>query len=318
MRKTRNFTQLTAHKRDRMEALLNSGHNQSEVANILKVNKSTISREMVRRKKDGYYDAETAHHKATVNRENSKHQGMKIERNPDLKKHIISELKQYQSPDCIAGRMKKERRSIRVSSDAIYRWLRSSYGQRYCKYLCTKRYRKKPQRKTVKRHIIPNMMSIHNVSPASRLITEGDTFLSPKTVSKTSAVVVVWKNTKLLKGSIVKSLSPIHTTKVMKEIFKTYKSEAVILDQGIENQYHERLGIPAYFCDPASPRQKPLVENSIGQLRKWFYPKGINLAKVTNEEFQEKLEIMNNKYKKSLQYWSANEESRVRGILMDN
>ena len=89
----------------------------------------------------------------------------------------------------------------------------------------------------------------------------------------------------------------------------------MILDQGGENREHEKFGIPTYFCDPASPRQKPLIENSIGQLRKWWWPKGTDLSKISPEEFQEKLEIMNNKYKKSLRYRSANEMSRVRGIL---
>ena len=62
-------------------------------------------------------------------------------------------------------------------------------------------------------------------------------------------------------------------------------------------------------------RQKPLIENSIGQLRKWFWPKGTDLSKISKEEFQEKIEIMNNKYKKSLRYRSANEVSREYGIL---
>lgn len=315
MKKIRNFRQLTTYDRDRMEGLFDWGHNQSEVAKILKVDKSTISRETQRKKKNGKYDAFVANHKALVKRSNSKYQGMKIERKPKLRKHIISELKKYQSPDAIAGRMKEEKWKVRVSSDAIYRWLRSSFGQRYCKYLCTKRYTRKPQKETSDRHTIPNMTSIHNISSDMEYVTEGDTFLSPKKVSRTSAVVVVWRKSKLLKGDIVKSLSPTHTTKVMKRIHSENKSDAMILDQGIENSQHEQFGIPSYFCDPASPRQKPLIENSIGQLRKWFYPKGTDLSKISREDFQDKLEIMNNKYKKSLQYRSANEVSIDCGIL---
>ncbi len=145
MRKTRIFVQLDEYKRDRIEALLNKGVEQQEIAKIIGVHKSTISREVQKRKRlDGKYKADVAHHKALVARGNSKYQGMKIEEHPLLRKYIISELKKYQSPDCIAGRMKEEDWNPRVSGDAIYRWLRSSLGQRYCKYLCTKRYRKKP------------------------------------------------------------------------------------------------------------------------------------------------------------------------------
>jgi len=181
--------------------------------------------------------------------------------------------------------------------------------------LCTKRYKKKPQRNSSKRHIIPNMVSIHKMETASGFVTEGDTMLSPKKVSRTAAVVVVWRETKLLKGELVKSLRPIHTRRVMKKIHNDNKSGAMILDQGIENQEHERFGVSTYFCDTASPRQKPLIENNIGQLRRWWWPKGTDLSKISKEEFQEKIEIMNNKYKKSLQYRSANEVSREYGIL---
>lgn len=307
---------LDFHARDRIEALRKRGHEQIEIAKILGVHKSTISREIRKRKRlDGTYSASVAEHKALVKRERSKYQGMKIEQNPKLRAYIISELKQYQSPECIAGKMKKEKMSHQVSSDAIYRWLRSSYGQRYCTYLCTKRYKKKPHSQAPQRHIIPHMVSIHSMPADLEFVTEGDTFLSPKKISKTSAVVVVWRDTKLLKGDIVKSLRPLHTTRVMKKIHSTYKTDIMILDQGGENREHEKFGVASVFCDPASPRQKPLIENSIGQLRRWWWPKGTDLSKVSREEFQEKLEIMNNKYKKSLQYRSANEVSRVRGIL---
>ena len=310
------FVHLDFRARDRIEALWKKGHNKVEIAGILEVHKSTISREICRRQKEnGKYSATVAEHKAGIKRSDSKYQGMKIEQHQWLRKYVVSELKKYQSPDCIAGHMIQEKWAVRVSSDAIYRWLRSPFGQRYCKYLCTKRYRKKPRSEAPKRYIIPNMKSIHNMPADPGFVTEGDTFLSPKKVSKHSAVLVVWRETKLLKGELVKSLRPIHTTKVMRKIHAENKSDAMILDQGIENIQYEKFGVTSFFCDKACPRQKPLVENSIGQLRRWWWPKGTDLSKISPEEFQEKLEIMNNKYKKSLQYRSANEVSREYGIL---
>ena len=232
MNKTRTFVQLDDHKRDRIEALLDQGVEQQEIAKIIGVHKSTVSREVRRRKKEnGKYSATTASHKALVKRENSKHQGMKIEKHPLLRMHIISELKDCQSPDAIAGKMKREKWEVRVSADAIYRWLRSVHGQKYCKYLCTKRYHKKPHSDAPKRQIIPNMVSIHNVSPDPGVVTEGDTFLSPKKVSRTSVVLVGWKECKLLKGDKIQSLRPKHTTRVMKKIHSEYKSDLMILDQ---------------------------------------------------------------------------------------
>jgi IS30 family transposase len=237
MEKTRIFVQLDEYKRDRIEALLNQGVEKKLIAKIIGVHKSTITREVQKRSRlNGEYRASSAHHKALIARSNSKYQGMKIERHPTLRKHIISELKRYQSPDGIAGRMKEEKWPVRVSGDAIYRWLRSAHGARYCKYICTKRYRKKSHSDAPKRQIIPNMASIHDMPADPGFLTEGDTFLSPKKVSKTSAVLVCWRETKLLKGDLVKSLRPIHTTRVMRKINKENTIHVMVLDQGGENR----------------------------------------------------------------------------------
>src|SRR3989344_3796644 len=191
------FHHLDFRDRDRIEALWRKGHSKKEIADVLGVHKSTIGREVEKRKGEcGTYKAVRAEDKAHIQRSNSKYQGMKIELNPELRRHIVRELKVPRAPGEIAGRMKQEAWETRVSSDAIYRWLRSSFGKRYCKYLCTKRYRKKQHSKAPPRYIIPNMMSIHNIPCDPGGVTEGDTFLSPKKVSKTSAVLVVWRETK--------------------------------------------------------------------------------------------------------------------------
>jgi len=316
MAKREKFRHLRQADRDRIEAMVDRGLEQKDIAKVLDVSPSCICREVKNfKKKDGTYNATRAEQKAAEKRRHSKYQGMKIESDYELRKRIITELKQKQSPDGIAGRMKEEKYSPRVSADAIYRWLRSPFGQQYCKYLCTKRYQKKKRSETPKRQRIPNMVSIHDILNQDGFFTEGDTFLSPKKASRTSGVLVVWQETKLLKGDLVKSLRPVHTTSVMRKINAECQNDLMILDQGIENIEHEKFGVKTCFCDPASPRQKPLVESSIGLCRRWFWPKGTNLAKVSKEEFQENLEILNNKYRKSLHYRSANEVSREYGII---
>lgn len=313
------FRHLDFRARDRLEALRRAGHSQSEIAQVLGVDKSTISRELGKRKMlTGEYRAANAEHKAQVKRSRSKYQGMKIEKYPWLRKHIIKELERSQSPDGIAGRMREEKWPVRVSADAIYRWLWSVYGQRYCKYLCSKRYRPKPQMNTPERHIIPNLVSIHALPPDPGWIAEGDTFLSPKKASKTAGVLVGWREAKLLKGDLVKSLRPRHTTKVVKKVAAACVVHALVLDQGGENREHEQFGMATFFCDKATPRQKAFIESSIGLCRRWFWPKGTDLRKVGKEEYQAKLEILNSKYRKSLRYRSANEMAREYGILKAN
>ena len=147
MKQRKPFKQLTQSDRDRIQALLRSGHTQAEIAEVLRVDTGTISREISKRKrKDGRYEAVVAQQKAEQKRRMAKYQGMKVEHNSALRAYIVSELKAVQSPDAISGRMKRERMPFFASKNAIYHWLYSVWGQRYCFLLCTNRSRSKKQK----------------------------------------------------------------------------------------------------------------------------------------------------------------------------
>lgn len=314
------YTHLIQSDRDRIEVLLRAGHTQVEIASVLKVNKSTVSREIrKRRRMDGRYDADTAQHKAYVKRLYSKYQGMKIEENPELRACIIAGLKQKRSPDEIAGRMNREAGHCVINHKAIYKWLYSLYGDRYCHLLCTKRHKaKKPNQDKQPRATIPNLMSIH-VIPKDLIQCEGDTFVSPRRYQTTASVaMVVEKKSKLILAKKISSLKPRVMVRTIKTFYQKMYIKNIVMDRGIENRYHEKFEMPAYFCDPQSPHQKPLAEGSIGLMRRWFWKKGTNLAEVSNREIQKNIQILNNKYRKSLNYMNALEIARERGILKEN
>lgn len=313
----RSFKHLDQSDRDRIEILWYGGYDQVEISKVLKVNKGTISREIKKRKlKNGIYDADIAQHKAGIKRSNSKYQGMRVESNSKLKEYIIDNLKRYRSPDEIAGRIKQENQPFYAGKKAIYKWLYSSYGDGYCKYLCTRRHRKKiRKRDKPKRVMIPNRISISE-RPVGINHWEGDTMLSPKKAQTTASVAMVCGiDTKYISGTKITNLKPMVMKQAVREFNNQLDMESLTLDNGIENRYHRQFGISAYFCDPYSPWQKPHIENSIGLLRRWFLPKGTNLSKVSEEELQKYILILNNKYRKSLGYQSAYEVAMSRGIL---
>lgn len=315
-RKGHGFRHLGQHDRDRIEALLNAGHLQKEIAAILQVDKGTISREIGNRKRNnGHYEAATAEHKAQVARNNSKHQGMKIEEYLELKQLIIEGLEARQSPDAIAGRMEREGINPRISTKAIYRWLYSSWGQRYCHLLCTKHYKKRNQKKNPKREMIPNRVSLA-LRPKKGIHAEGDLFVSSKSSgTQRSGAMVVVPMAKLMVGTMIENKKP----RVMAEAIRTINDEICIdditMDNGIENRNHREFGLPTYFCDPHSPWQKPHVEQAIGLLRRWFIKKKTDLHTVSEADLQTYLHILNGKWRKSLGYQSAYEVARERGII---
>jgi len=315
-KKKRRFRHLKQAGRDRIEALLNTGHRQEEIAKILAFDASAISREVNKRKrKNGKYSALAAQQKARVKRLNSKHSGMKVEQYPELKKQIIEELKKHRSPDEIAGRMKREKQVPRIGANAIYKWLYSAWGQAYCHLLCTKRYRKRKQKKKTKREMIPNRISIDK-RPKRGIHAEGDLFVSPtKTGSQNSGAIICVPDSKLLVGTMIENKKPAVMKQAVNSVVSDLSIDDLTFDNGIENKEHEQFKLPAYFCDPHSPWQKPHVENGIGLVRRWFIPKKTDLKNVSEEQFQDCLHILNGKYRKSLGYQSAYEVSLKRGII---
>lgn len=310
IKKRASFKHLQEKQRDRIHALYGEGHNQKSVAEVLGINPSTISRELRRYKRKTWrYSATRAEEDAKEKRTHSKCDGMKIEAHPDLKKRVITELKELRAPDEIAGRMKREKLPVRVGTNAIYKWLYSEHGKPYCKNLCSRRVHKKKQSRSSKRHLIPNRISLRE-RPTDEMQVHGesDLFVSPTNLhSKTVGHMTVVPKAHLLTGNILANKKPCTMVASMKSIQKKAAVTTWTMDNGAENQWHEQFGIPTYFCTPGSPWQKPYVESSIGLARRWFLPKGTDLSKVSDETFQSMLFTLNHKYRKSLGYKSAYE-----------
>lgn len=312
------FNHLTQYDRDRIEQLRFSGVRAGQIALILKRNKGTISRELKKHtNKHHRYKATSAQKSAEAARKGSKAVGMKIEQYPKLKARIIYELQALRAPDEIAGRMKVEGCTPRVGTAALYKWLYSPFGKPYCRYLCSRKIRKLPQSQLRKRHLIPNRISLHQ-RPNDRfqLHGESDLFVSPTTLhSPTVGHLAVVPQAMLLVGALLPNKSPRTMLHSMRRMQKEVPVTTWTLDNGVENVYHEQFGVPAYFCTKGSPWQKPYIENSIGLTRRWFLPKGTDLASVPEATFQSMLAVLNHKYRKSLGYRSAYERALASGII---
>lgn len=68
----------------------------------------------------------------------------------------------------------------------------------------------------------------------------------------------------------------------------------------------DSLKCDMYFADPYCAWQKKTNENSNGLLRE-YYPKGMDLSKTNNIELKEKLDLLNNRPRKCINYKTSNE-----------
>lgn len=311
------YRHLTQADRDRLQALRDDGTTQKEIAIILKVDPSTISREIQRNRrkyrkkkniknKNARYEAGVAEHKAYVRRKYAKYQGKKIEEDKDLRNYITARLRRYWNPDEISGRMKKDCEPFYASKTAIYEWLRTVYGQRWCPYLYLRRYyeKKRKQKKPVK-SMIPNRVSIHD-RPASFEAEyghyEADTFVSGRNTGSSAAVAVaIETKADYLEMRKLKNMKPKRFVAALRTMKRNVIMKSATMDNGIENRDHKDIGTETYFCDPYSSWQKPHVENAIRLIRR-FIPKGSNIAKVSETKIARVTRILNHKPRKSLRY----------------
>jgi IS30 family transposase len=313
----KNKPKLTQFERDRIEALLKSGHTQKEVAKIIDRDESTISREKgrnshkIRVKGQGWkitdYEASAAQMKADNRRTLAKYRCKKINEDVRLQKYIVWGLGRGWNPDEIAGRMKQENQLFYASKTAIYEWLYSVWGQAYCHLLPKKQYRPRRRKgKKIKREMIPNRVGI-KARPSGFEAEFGhfehDTFVSgKKTGSKTAVSVLIEPKASYGNGIKIKNMKPETNEQAVQAMLEDFKRKnSITRDNGIENKDHEKTLTPSFFCDPYHAVQKPHVENLIKTLRRFFF-KGSDLNNYSQKQIDFAFAVLNNKPRKRLGY----------------
>ena len=311
------YQQLNHFERDRIECLLMRGFKQVEIAQVLKRNPGTISREIKRNclkrdgnKNKGEYDSSLAQKKAKSKRLYSSYQGKKIDENNKLKAYIVRKLELDWS------RMKEDKEPFYASKNVIYRWLYITSGQRYCVHLKSRRYQSKKRRKKIKKSLIPNRNGIEMRPVVDWGFCEGDTVVSGKKTRSKSALVVTYQiKTRFVGIKKISSLKPDNFNKAVLDIKKSQQIVSLTLDNGIENRFHEKIGIPTFFCDPYCSCQKGGVENVNGMIRRYF-PKGCDISQFSDEYISKVQNILNNKPRKSLRYKTPKEMMIENGLLL--
>jgi len=312
---------LTDAERSEIGILLEKNYSLRSIAAVLGRSPNTISDEIRRNSVRGMYKPASAKIKSYLKRKYAKYQGKKIQESTDLRWYIIVRLQAHWNPDEIAGAMKRENQPFYASKTAIYEWLRSEWGQYYCRYLDSRRYNVRKRKPKVEEPMIPDRVSITErpmgATNRSRYgHWEGDTVVSGKRTGSTAALVVtVERKTRLVAARTIPNLKPESFNAAVCDIQTGVANmRSLSLDNGIENRWHAQLMVPTYFCDPYSSWQKGSVENANRMIRRYL-PKGMDLAAVTPDHLQDIMWIINNKPRKILGYKSAMQLAKEKGVL---
>lgn len=303
---------ITKDERNEISILVKKGFSQRDMAKALHKDHSSIGREIRKNSVKGVYDPGRAHHKSRVRRHRAKYQNMKINQSLAFAAYLEQKLKMDWTPEQITGRWNRDQAEGKhFSFKAVYKYLYSLYGQRLCRYLPSKRYkrRKRGGRKN-KRLPVKNRVSIGKRPKSVNLRLrfgdfEGDVLGSKLTTSQRLPALVERQTRKLFAIKVPRLKNAMDG---FKQLLKPYHDivKSVTFDNGPENARHLELGVPTYFCDPFASWQKGTVENTLGRLRR-FIKKRSSLSQYSDKDIQDYIERMNNTPRKCLDFKTPNE-----------
>ncbi|MFR9575530.1 MAG: IS30 family transposase [Rikenellaceae bacterium] len=308
---------LTAEQRYTIFAMLQEEYLQNEIAKVIGVSKSTISRELKRNcdKRSGKYNSDLAHRKAQGRKKGKLH-AQKL--TYKMCKRIRKLLKRGFSPEQIAGRERLEGHEM-VSHETIYRWiwLDKRRGGDLHKFLRRqgRKYAKRGS-KNAGRGFIPNRVDIDErpevVDKKQRF---GDLEIDT-IIGKNHKGTILTINDRVTGRVWIRKLQGKEATPVAKitalALRKVKKLiHTITADNGKEFAKHEeiaqKLEINFYFCKPYHSWERGANENTNGLIRQYI-PKGTDFSEVTAKQIKWIESKLNNRPRKRLGYLTPNEK----------
>lgn len=318
------YKQLVPAQRYQIEALLTAGHNQSEIATIIGVHRSTVSRELKRNigsrgSHAGSYLGRLALRKASQ-RHSSKNKAIRF--TEDLKEQAASWLRNERlSPELIAVEW-NELGINGVSAEWIYQWIWASklrsrlqdrpYKDLYGYLRHGRRHARRGNHKST-RGAIKNRVSIEQrpkiVDERSRLgDIEVDLMMGKD--HKSALLVMVDRATLITKMDKLEGKDADRISEIIQDRIQKIGSswiKTMTFDNGKEFSKHQDIadkhGVKTFFTRPYTSQDKGTVENRIGVIRRWL-PKGTDLREVSDKEIKKIQSYINKRRIKKFGYIS--------------
>lgn len=299
------------------------GESMREVGRRLGRAASTISRELRRGSGPDGYRPSASHDRACRARRRRRPLRAKLLAGP-LRQRVQELLRQRLSPQQIAGRLALEFPNdpeMRVSHETIYQAIyiqaRGGLRREVEQALRQGRVRRRPHRAARER--APRFRDMVMISERPAEVEdraapghwEGDLLIG----SAASAIGTLVERTTgylilihLPEGRSAEAVAAAITRKLIG--FPYQLRRTLTWDQGSEMGRHDLvtagLGMPVYFCDPHSPWQRAVNENTNGLLRQYF-PKGMDLSRLDEMHLDDVAAEMNSRPRKRLEFFTPAE-----------
>jgi transposase, IS30 family len=314
------YTQLTREQRYQIYALKKADHNRTEIASILGVHKSTVSRELSRNSGRRGYRPKQAHELATE-RKLAAYRPRISDRTWARVERL---LRQEWSPEQIAGRLKLEGQPA-VSHERIYQHIYADKRGGGMLHLCLRCRKKRRKRygKHSRRGQMPNRTGIEArpaVVDAKRRVGdwEADTIIG--TAHRGAILSLTERKSKLVRLKKVKRNTAEAVAAASLSLLGglAARVHTITSDNGREFASHERIaaGLSAkfYFAHPYASWERGLNENTNGLVRQYF-PKKSDFSKIAARQIERVAERLNNRPRKTLGYKTPNEVFFKRSLV---
>lgn len=285
------YTQLTSEQRYQIYALLKTGVSQTRAAEILRVHKSTISRELRRNTGGRGYRPIQAHRKALERRENKVRFGI----SESTWQRVEQLLREYWSPEQISLWL-IESEEAGASHESIYQYIYwdKQLGGDLHTYLRCKKQKRKRYGAYDRRGKLTNQVSIDErptiVEDRER---EGDWEVDT-IIGRNHKQAIVSITERVHRLTYLCKVETKDAVSVEQAIVRTLRSTGlpvltITADNGREFGNHEnianRLESEFYFAHPYSSWERGANENSNGLVRQ-FFPKGTDFTTITQKDQQ--------------------------------
>lgn len=300
------YNQLTQEQRYQIYVLKKTGHSSSEIADVIGVHKSTVSRELRRNRGGRGYRPQQA-------------QQMAVERRAKAQPRICAKtwavveklLCQEWSPEQISGRLKMEQK-VSISHEWIYQHVLADQraGGDLYKHLRCQKQRRKRYGTYNRRGKLLHCRSIDErpaiVAQRKRLGDwEVDTVFG-KDHQQALVTLTERKSRFTLLGKVSQRTAQAVQEQICQLLLPVRdKVHTLTSDHGKEFAYHEQIAqllqLKYFFAHPYAAWERGTNENTNGLLRQYF-PKKWDLQLVTRKDMNHAMFRLNFRPRKSLRF----------------
>jgi len=302
------YRRLTYGDRRVIENMSKAKSTQSDIASVLGMSQSTISRELSRNCEYGFYGKDRAHARAMVRQINKPRRYVVDE--PELNV-LRTHLKKKWSPETISAVCFEGR----ISHQTFYNYIRRDRreGGKLYRYLYLRKSRRKRYGEPETRGHIRNRVSIEErpqlVAQKARFGDwEGDLIMGAN--HKGAILTLVERKSKYLCAARMSGKNADETRGNAIRLLRNMNTKTITFDNGKEFASHEeiggKLGAKVYFAHPYSSWERGLNEYTNRLLRQYF-PKGMDLRKAKECELKMALREINSRPRKGLDWKSPND-----------